>query len=74
LHKTQEEFKESLERDKLKLKLAKENNIRIISIPYHVNTCKFYDDEYKFVKNTDSEKWNLLKEYLSQKMIFVPNK
>lgn len=74
LHKTKEEFEESLERDKLKLKLAKENNIRIISIPYYVNTCKLCNNEYKFTRNTDQEKWELIKEYLFKRMIFIPNR
>lgn len=74
LHEERKEFEESLERDKLKLKLAREHNIKIISIPYYVNTCKLCEGEYKYTKNTDLEKWSLLKDYLSRQMIFVPKK
>lgn len=69
------DFDETLERDRQKIQLAKENNVRIISIPYHVNTCVLNEvGEYKYRKNNDLEKWNLLKEYLSKQMNIIPEK
>lgn len=75
LHLNKKDFEDTLERDRQKIQLAKENNIQIISIPYHVNTCVLNEvGEYKFKKNTDLEKWNLLKEYLMKHMKLIPDK
>lgn len=66
------DFDDTLERDRQKILLARENGVKIISIPYHVNTCVMCDGEYKFRKNNDQEKWNLLKDYLSKQMNLIP--
>lgn len=58
-HKTEEEFNEQIYRDKLKKKLCKKENVKLIVVPYSVDDG-FTDKEirYKLLKNFISERLN----------------
>ena len=74
IHQNRKDFDDTLERDRYKIQLSKENGVRIICIPYHVNTCILCEGVYKYKKNSDQDKWNLLKDFLSKKMNTIPVK
>lgn len=68
------DFENGLKRDILKRTLAEENGIKIIEIPYYIDTCvkcKKNNMEWKYRKNSDMDKWNLIKAYLEDKMIDI---
>lgn len=68
-HKTLTEFNKCTSNDDLKLKLAKNKNIKIITIPYHIDTCikKNNSDKYIKIKRTNKEREDIIYEYIKKK-------
>lgn len=74
IHEEKEEFDKTLFRDQLKNKLARENNVKIISIPYYIGTCSLVNGEHIFKKSSDKDKWEAIKNYLDMHMSLIPKK
>lgn len=67
-HKSREEFDKCVQRDKLKYQLAKENGIKLIVIPYHIDTCKHKNNKYYCIKRCRYERENLIYNYIIENM------
>lgn len=67
--KGREEFDLTVFRDQLKRKLAEEQNVKIITIPYYVDTCVRCQEDptgYRYRKTSNKEKWEKLRLFIDR--------
>lgn len=65
------QFTETYTRDRLKRVLLNEQNICLITVPYHVDTCiecKKNPSGYRLQRHTDQQKWDRLVSFIDKKI------
>lgn len=65
------QFTETYMRDRMKRTMLNEQNICLITVPYHVDTCiecKRNPSGYRFQRHTDQQKWDRLVNFIDKKI------
>jgi hypothetical protein len=67
--KGKEDFDSTVLRDQLKRRLAEEQGVRIITIPYYVDTCVRCEKDptgHRYKKSSNKEKWEKLRTFIDK--------
>lgn len=63
-----EAFEAGVERDNIKRDICVDRGIKLIEIPYWIDTCQKIDGKWVYKKRSDQEKWDLIRRYLSTRI------
>lgn len=61
-------FDDGIERDNIKRKLCQDHGVKLVEIPYWIDTCERKGEEWVFKKTNDQEKWNLIRRFLETRI------
>lgn len=67
-HNCRRDFDKCVERDRLKMRLAQKNGIKLIEIPYYIDSCKMKKNKYINVKRSNEEREELIYKYLKSRI------
>lgn len=67
-HTDEKSYQEGVERDNLKRRLCIEHGIKLIEIPYYIDTCEPDGLKWKFKARSNQERFECLKKYILERL------
>lgn len=68
-HKTEEEFKNLQERDILKRKICVDYSIKLIEIPYYIDTCEIKNEKQVNIKRSNNHREEIIYNFIKERII-----